>query len=895
MGGLRDLFLRGRRYRELAESVREHLAERVEELVDEGMARSDAEFRAKREFGNMTLMEERSREVWQWPRVESLWADLRLAVRRLAKAPGFAATALLTLAIGIGANTAVFSVVNSVLVKPLAYPHADQLVALRLDAPGAEGLADFANGLRLSSSMCYTFTEQNRTFQSVGIWWPSTANVTGVAQPEEVHAILVSDGVLETLAVPPAVGRWLSHEDQDPHRAGPVMLSYGYWQRRFGGDRGVIGRNIQVDSQTREIVGVMPRGFQLVQANFDLLEPMALDRNKQILAGFSHEGIARMKPGVTLAEANADVARMIPVWMDSWTNGPGTNPHWYEVWRITPHLVGLKTEVIGNVSSVLWVVMATIGLVMLIACTNLANLLLVRAEARQMELSIRAALGAGRWRIARELLVESVLLGLAGGVLAVGVAYGGLQRLLAMGPTNLPRVGEVSLDGWSLGFAFVLAVGAGLFLGSIPVLRYARGGLPVAVGGGGRTASVSRERHRARNVLVVAQVAMSLVLLVSAALMIRTFVHLRHVDPGFTDAEHVQTMRISIPPSLIADPAMVARTQNEIVDQMAGIPGVRSVGFAVAVPMEGIEPDWNLIYREGQADQNDDHPPMRLFNYASPEYFQTMGTRMIAGRDFTWTDIHGPVPVAILSESLARELWGSPQAAMGKRIREFKPWHEVVGVVADVHANGIDQAPPPTVYWPAKGGDYKGDDAIDFARAATFVVRSERAGREDFVSELEHAVWRVNANLPVASVRTMEEIYSQSLARTSFTLVMLAIAGSMALVLGVIGIYGVISYAVSQRRREIGIRLALGAQRGALRWMFVRSALVLTGIGVVIGLGAAAGLMQMMKSLLFGVSAMDPATFAAIPVVLVGCAVLASYLPARRAARVNPMEALRAE
>jgi predicted permease len=895
MGWMRNLFSRRRQHAELSESMREHLAERVDELVSSGVAREEAEFQARREFGNVALIEERSREVWQWPRMESLWADLRLAVRRLGKAPGFAATALLTLAIGIGANTTVFSVVNGVLLKPLAYPHAEQLVALRLEAPGATGLADFRDGLRLSGSMYFTFAEQNRTLQSAGIWARNTANVTGVAEPEEIQAIVVSDGVLETLDVPAAVGRWLSHEDQDPHRTGPVMLSYGYWQRRFGGDRGVIGRNIQVDSRTREIVGVMPRGFQLVQANFDLLEPLALDRNKQILAGFAYQGIARMKPGVALSQANADMARLIPVWMDSWTNGPGTNPHWYEAWRITPHLVSLKEEVIGNVGSVLWLVMATIGLVMLIACTNVANLLLVRAGARQMELSIRAALGAGWWRIARELLVESVLLGLAGGVVAVGVAYGGLRLLLGMGPTNLPRLGEIALDTWSLGFTFALAVVTGLFLGSIPVWRYARGGKAVAVGTGGRTASMSRERHRSRNVLVVAQVAMSLVLLVSAALMIRTFVHLRHVDPGFADGEHVQTMRISIPPSLIADPAMVARMQNRIVDELAGVPGVRSVGYAAAAPMEGIEPNWDLIYREGQNDQSDDHPPMRLFNYVSPRYFQTMGTPMIAGRDFTWTDIHGPAPVAIVSEGLARELWGSPRAAIGKRIREFTPWHEVVGVVADVHENGIDQAPPATVYWPAKAGDYKGADAIDFSRAVTVVVRSERAGRQDFANEAQRAVWRVNGNLPVASVRTMEEIYSQSLARTSFTLVMLAIAGSMALVLGMIGIYGVISYAVSQRRREIGIRLALGAQRGALRWMFVRSALALTGIGVGIGLGAAAGLTQTMKSLLFGVSPMDPVTFAAIPMVLVGCAVLASYLPARRAAAVDPMEALRSE
>ena len=891
------MFSKKRRYDDISVSIQEHIAERVDELVDEGMPRAEAEHKAKREFGNATLLEERSREVWQWQRLESLLVDLKHIGRRLRRSPGFGITVVLTLAIGIGANTAVFSVLNSVLLRPLPYPQAEQLVSLRLQAPGAEGLADFRDQLRLSGSMYFTFTEQNRTFQSVGVWQRRMVNVTGLAQPEEVCAALISDGVLETLDVPPAVGRWLSHADQDPHSAGPVMLSYGYWQRRFGGDRGVIGRTIQVDAQTRQIVGVMPRGFRVVDGDwdFDVLEPMALNRNAQTLAGFGLVGIARMKPGVTLAEANADVARLIPVWMNSWTNGPGTDPHWYVQWRITPHLLPLKQEVIGSVGSVLWLVMATVGLVMLIAWTNVANLLLVRAEARHLELSIRAALGAGRWRIARELLVERVLRGLIGGVFAVGVAYGGVRLLVAMGPTNLPRLQEISLDGWSLGFALALAVMSGLVLGSIPVWRYARGGKVLAVSSGGRTASASRERHRSRNVLVVAQVAMALVLLVGATLMIRTFEHLRHVDPGFADARHVQTIRIGIPESMIPDPAMVARTQNEIVDELAAIPGVQSVGFAAAAPMEGIEPNWNLIFKEGADEKGNDHPPMRLFNYVSPNYFRTMETPVIAGREFTWADVHGPTPVAILAESLAREMFGSPQAAIGKRIREFAVWHEVVGVVADVHENGIDRPSPAMVYWPPKPGDIPGLATIDFARGATFVLRSERAGSEALVSEAQRAVWRVNANLPVASLRTMQETEGRSLARTSFTLTMLAIAGSMALVLGVIGIYGVISYTVSQRRREIGIRLALGAQRSGLRWMFVRSALVLTGIGVGIGVVAAAGLTQLMHTLLFGVSPLDPLTYVSIPLVLAGCAVLASYLPARRAAGVDPVEALRAE
>ena len=894
MSWFRKLFSGRRRYDDVAVSIEEHILEKTEELVDEGMPRAQAEQTARRAFGNVTLLEERSREEWQWPGARAIGADLRLVMRRLGKAPGFAVTAILTLAIGIGANTAVFSVLNSVLLKPLPYSHSDQLVALRLTAPGAAGLTSFTDGLRLSASMYFTFSEHNQTFQSLGIWTNGTANVTGLARPEEVHTAVISDGVLETLEVPAAAGRWLSHVDQDPHGAKAVMLGYGYWQRRFGGDPFVVGRTITLDSQPRLVVGVMPRGFRLVDTDFDFLIPFAFTRNNQPLAGFAFRGVGRLKPGVTIEQADADVARLISLWMDSWSNGPGTDPHWYTNWRITPSLRPLKQEVIGNVGNVLWVVMATIALVMLIACVNVANLLLVRAEARQMELSIRAALGAGRARIARELLLESVSLGLIGGLFAIGVAYAGLQLLQTMNPANLPRLTEISLDKWSLGFTLALSLFSGLLFGSIPAWKYARGGNQAIMGGGSRTASVSRERNRSRNVLVVAQVAMSLVLLVSAALMIRTFQSLRHVEPGFTNAEHLQTMRVSIPPSLIKNTQMVARTQNNIADQLKAIPGVTSVGFGAAVPMDGNEPNWNEIHKEG-AHYDNDAPPLRLFNYVSPGFFQTMGTRMLAGREFSWTDIYGPAPVVILSESLARELYGSPSAAIGGRIAEMSIWHEVVGVVEDVHENGIDQKPPAMVYWPAKSGDYKGDDAIDFARSVTFAIRSDQAGSDDLVKEVQQAVWSVNANLPVASIRTMQEIYGQSLARTSFTLVMLAIAGSMALLLGIIGIYGVISYTVAQRRREIGIRLALGAQKTELRWMIVRSALVLTGIGVAIGLCTAAGVMQLMKSLLFGISPFDPLTYVTIPLVLIGSAALASYLPACRAAAVDPAEVLRTD
>ena len=897
MKAFRRLFARQRRYDDLSVSIQEHLAERIDELIEDGLAPEEAAHRARREFGNVALIEERSREAWQWQFVESLLADLKLTFRRLGKSPGFMATILLTLAIGIGANTAVFSIINRVLLEPLPYPQSDRLISLFLNAPGAGGLASFASGLQLSQSMYVTFSEHNRSFQSMGIWYSQRANVTGVAKPEEVRADLVSDGILQTLDVPPLLGRWFSQSDQDPRGAKTAMLSYGYWQRRFGGDPSIIGRTIQVDAQPREIVGVMPRGFRMVDQDFDVLVPMAVDRVHEILAGFGANGIARLKPGVSIAQANADIARLIPVWMDSWSNGPGTNPHWYENWKISPNFRSLKQEVLGNIESVLWVVMATVGLVLLIACANIANLLLVRAESRQHELSIRAALGAGRARLACELLIESVTLGVIGGMLAIGIAYAALRVLVAIGPANLPRLSEISMDTRSLCFTLLLSVFSGLFFGAIPVWKYARAAVPLMLGATGRTATAGRARHRSRNLLVIAQTAMALVLLVSAVLMIRTFAALRNVEPGFSDPAHIQTVRIAIPESLISDPLMVTRTQNNIADRIAAVPSVTSVGFAAAIPMDNNDPNWDQMWVEGKTYPGE-NPPLRLFNYVSPGYFHAMGTRLVAGRDFTWDDIYGLHQMVMVSEAFARDNWGSAAAAVGKRVRQFTgtPWQEVIGVVEDVHVHGVDDKAPSTVYWTSMlKSPYSRTPRIDVSNAVTFAIRSERAGTQDLINSLQQAVWSVNSDLPLASVQTMQDLYSRSLARTSFTLVMLAIAGFMALALSIIGIYGVISYAVSQRTREIGIRLALGAQKRTLSWMFVRSALLMTVIGMAIGLVGAGLLIQLMRTLLFGISPLDPVTYFTVPLVLAVAAALASYLPARRATAVNPVETLRSE
>jgi len=466
---------------------------------------------------------------------------------------------------------------------------------------------------------------------------------------------------------------------------------------------------------------------------------------------------------------------MLPIWMDSWSNGPGSNPHIYETWRITPMIRPLKQQVIGNVGEVLW-------LVMFIACANVTNLFLVRVEARQQELAVRTALGAGRARIVRGLLIESVMLGIMGGLVGVGLACAGVRFLVAIGPSNLPRLDEIAIDARTLAFAFALSVLSGLLFGLIPALRYAGPRVGLALQSAGRTISVSRERHQARNLLVVCQVAMALVLLVGAGLMIRTFAAMRTVDPGFSDPRHLQAVRISIPGALIAEPDRVTRTQNAILDKLAAINGVRSAGFVSEMPLEGFGSGWDEIFAQDKVYSEDLIAPLRLYKNISPGFLRTAGTRLVAGREMTWSEVYGFRPVVMVSENLAREMWGTPSAAVGKHLREFSgmPWHEVIGVIQDVRENGVQEKAPEIVYW-APLVHNRFDPAL---RTATFVIRSERAGTESFLDEVRGAVWSVNSELPLASIRTMRIVYDQSAARTSFTLVMLGIAGAMAFVPG---------------------------------------------------------------------------------------------------------------
>ncbi|MFC5864375.1 ABC transporter permease [Acidicapsa dinghuensis] len=819
--------------------------------------------------------------------------QFRQVVRRLMRTPLFTAIVLLTLAIGVGANTAIFSVIEGVLLKPLPYPQPDRLIGIWHKAPGIS-----IPELNICPSYYFIDREQNTSFEDVGVYNGDAFTITGQGEPEHIRGLDVTDGTFPLLGVHPSLGRLFTKRDDTAEAPPTAMISYGYWQKKFGSDPNVIGRNINADGKPREIIGVLPRGFQFLDyQDVDLVIPMQWDRSKTKLGNFSYEALARMKPGVTLEQASADIARLIPIANRSFPAPDGFSAKIFEDAHIQPNLHLLKQDVVGDVGKALWVLMGSIGVVLLVACANVANLLLVRVEGRRQELAIRSALGAGYGRIAVDLLIESLTLGMLGSVIGLGIAFGALRLLVAAAPTGLPRIHEIGIDLPVLLFTLGIAVTVSLLIGLIPVLKYAGGAINQDLREGGRGLSQGRERHRIRKALVVMQVALALVLLICSGLMIRTFYALMHVSPGFADPNTVQSFRIFIPEARVPETQRerVVREQKAIIDKLAAIPGVTSVSMTTAVPMSGSSSN-DVLYAEDHPIADGKIPPIRRFKYVAPGVFKTLDTPIIAGRDYTWDDELQKQPFAIISENFAREYWGSPANAIGKRIRvaSTDDWRQIIGVVRDVYDDGVSKDPPPSVYWPLWRLKFEGQPE-DVMRGGALVIRTSRAGSENFMEQARQAVWSIDSDLPLSNVSTLGEFYTKSMARTSFTLVMLVVAASMALLLGIIGIYGVIAYSVSQRTREIGIRMALGAQRPSLTAMFVRQGMLLTVIGAGLGIATAFGVMRLMASLLYHVSPMDPITYGGTTAVILGISWVACYLPSRRAATVDPVHALRAE
>jgi predicted permease len=767
------------------------------------------------------------------------------------------------------------------------------LIGVWHTAPGI-GLDD----LNMCPSIYFIDREQNTSFVDVGAYNSDSFNVTGTGEPEHVPGMDVTDGTLPLLGVTPALGRLFTRQDDTPSAAATVLLSYAYWQQKFGGATSVIGSSITMDGKARQIIGVLPRKFHFLDFNdAALVVPMQWDRSKIKLGNFSYRAIARLKPGVTMQQASADMARLLPVVLRSFPAPEGFSINLFEKAHFAPSLRPLKQDVVGDVGKVLWVLMGSIAMVLLVACANVANLLLVRVEGRRQELAIRSALGAAWGRTAAELLFESLVLGVAGSLIGLGLAYGALRILVASAPTGLPRIHEIGIDIPVLLFTLGLALFTSVLIGALPIFKYAGVRATTGLREGGRALSQSRERHNARKALVVVQVALALVLLICSGLMIRTFQALTRVDPGFANPNSLETFRFFIPDTQIPDTQAerVVHMQQDIVNKLAAIPGVSSVSFSSAIPLDGYSSN-DLLNVQDHVTREGEIPPVRRFKYISPGFFSTLGTRLVAGRDITWTDTYQKLPVAIVSEKFAREYWHDANGALGKKIRVASndDWREIIGVAQDVYDDGVDQPSPSTVYWPVWRDNFEGQKTV-LERGVGFLIRSPRAGSQAFMKEVEQQVWSINPNVPLANPSTVGELYTKSMARTSFTLVMLCVAGAMALLLGIVGIYGVIAYTVSQRTREIGIRMALGAQRNELTGLFVRQGLRLTAIGAACGLVVAFVTMRLMSSILFNVSPVDPLTYITITLCVVATSWIACYLPSRRAATVNPVNALRSE
>jgi predicted permease len=814
---------------------------------------------------------------------------MRYALRRLIKTPVFTLTAAITLGAAIGANALIFSVVNGVLLKPLPFDEPERLVGLWHVAPGI-----MPGPLNMAPFTYFTYREEARVFEDVGLWSGGSVTVTGRGSPEQVESLNVSDGTLPLLRVQPALGRIFTKDDDRPGGPATVVLTHSYWQRVFNADRNAIGQQLVLNGRPHEVIGVLPEGFRFLRSNPALVTPFRLNRPEVVVGQFSYMGVARLKPGATIEQANADVARLIPTLLDRWPLPKGFTRTMFEETKLGPNVRPLEVDVVGDIGRTLWILLGTVGLVLIVACANVANLFLVRAEARQQELAVRMALGAGSGRVARELLAESMLLGAFGGALGVGLAFAGIRLLIYLEPARLPRLQEITLDPIVLLFTLAISLASGLLFGLIPVIKYARPQLASALKDSSRGSSEGRERHRTRNALVVAQVALAVVLLIGSGLMIRTFIAMRDVPPGFVKPGDVLTFRIGIPPGVVTDPVQTAQTHEQIARRLAAIPGVQSVGVSSSITMDGGSSN-DPIYVEDFPPTDGKMPPLRRFKYIGQGYFETMGNPLVAGRALAWEDIVNMRPVVVVSENFAREHWGDPAKAVGRRIRQpMSEWAEIVGVAGNERQEGVTQAPPSIVYWPMVMKGFYGQP-IYVQRGLGYAIRTARLRDPGLMGEVQQAVWSVNANLPLARVRTLQDMYDDSMAQTSFTLVILAIASGVTLLLGVVGIYGVIAYVVAQRRREVGIRMALGARAGEVQRLFISSGMLVTGVGLVLGLAGAFATTRLLGAVLFGVSPFDPLTYGAVFTGLTLTSFIATWLPARQATAVDPALALRGE
>lgn len=815
--------------------------------------------------------------------MDGMLRDVRYAVRSLIRKPFFTALAGITLAIGIGANTAIFSVVDAVIINPLPFPDSDRLVSLNHMAPSL-GVPVVPH----SPGTFLHYDEHLNTVESFAVFNDDNVNLIQEGVPQRLQAAQVTARFFDVLGVPPFIGRGFV-EGEHFEGAEPVaVLAYATWQQTFGGDRAVVGQTVEMDGVRRRIVGIAPEGLDF-PSETELWIPMSIDPTDPDLGNFGLIGIARLAENATVESANTDMQNLLLRFSDEHPEELGREI--IEQAGFAADVKPLKDLYVQDVSQILWVLLGTVGFVLLIACANVANLFLVRAEARQRELGLRTALGATRGDIVRQFLAESVTLAVGAGLLGLGLAIVGVQGLMKLAPVAIPRAGEVGIDGSVLVFTAVIAVGSGLLFGLLPAFGYGRSDLTQGMKEGGRSASGGREQHRVRSGLVVAQVALALILLVGSGLMLRSFVAMRDVDPGFSPEDRL-AFRVSLPSAEYPDAASATQFHREILERMAGIPGVLAVGSTSALPLSD-QKNAGPMEAEDNPVAESDLGTMVDRRAVSPGYFAAMEIGLAEGRELTWDDGADAFRGVVVNETLARTFWPDG-SALGRRIRSQGAdfgW-EVVGIAADVRFEEVQKRPNPLVYMPFTQ-DSGGDEFV--ATRSVDVVLHVGSDPMAFIDAAREGLKDVDSRIPMVAPRTVQSVFDDSMATTSFTVVLLGIAAGIALMLSTVGIYGVISYVVSRRTKEIGIRLALGAPMGVVLRNVVGQGMVLTGMGLVIGLLGAWGVSRVLASLLYGVSSTDPLTYVGTAAVLAVVALLATWIPARRAATVDPVEALRSE
>jgi predicted permease len=821
--------------------------------------------------------------------MDTIAQELRHAARRLTRTPVFTAAAATTLALAIAANAAIFTLVYRVVLNPLPYAESDRLLFLDYGIPGR----NVPSGVNVMTWQLYHQLADNaRTLDSIAVYTRGSGTLTGSGTPERLVITRGTPSLLSVLGATPALGRWFTESEGIPGAPAVAVLTHGLWERRFGADPAIVGRTILIDGVPTSVVGVMPASFTFPRGPVDLWQPAQSTRASASFL-FSVQGVARLRHGATVASARAEITNLIEDLARRGTNQSG----------IVSMAVPLHEYFVGTIADALWILLAAVGLVLLVACANIANLFLVRTESRHREVAVRRALGAGTQRLARYFLAESVLLGVIGGIVGLGLAWGGVRLLVAFGPVNLPRLNEVRLDAVVVAFTAGLSLLAAFAFGAIPLIRLAP--ITATLHDRGRGQTATRGQHRARHVLMTAQVALALVLLVASGLMVRSVQQLRNIDVGF-DPRSTLAFGIALPERAYETRERAARAHRAILDRLNALPGVISASASSVLPLSGTDFGNGLLVENEVNNPNQLRRQFAWFRAVAGGYLETAGIRLKRGRTITQSDVDRREPVVVIDEALAA-MYFPGHDPIGKRVRSAAravpnmsepPWLEIVGVVANTPVGALTAPPLPQLYMPmsiAGGPDIPAPALLgpNITRMS-YVVRTTQ-DPADLVSAARAAVGSVDADLAVAQVGTLQESVDRAGDQMLFTMVLLGIAAVVALLLGAIGIYGVVSYIAAQRTGEIGLRLALGAEPSGVTALILRQSASVTMIGIGLGLASALAGGRVMESLLYNVSPRDPIVIGVVTLLLTGIALVACWLPARRAARLSPLEALRTD